>query len=181
MDSVLPVVGRDGRLSYKKTTIEDPDFLRLSDILDEDLCVRYNIDRSEIVSSLDPESTLVVLIYSDQEAVACGCIVRIELPSYVAAAISETSIMHGTTAFEVGRVFVCPAHRGKARGNVVVYLMQRLEQEAKLRGGYLIVVKTGERQPEAMKIYQRGGYRTVPVFGKPFKTGATNALGKVLD
>ena len=63
---------------------------------------------------------------------------------------------------EVKRMYVDPAARGTG---VSVALLRRLEEDARGYGWTRLVLETGERQPDAMRFYEREGYHPIPRFG----------------
>lgn len=64
---------------------------------------------------------------------------------------------------ELKRMFVLPDYRGK---KLAPRILQRLELEANRLGYNAIRLETGDRQPEAISLYQKSGYRQIPPFGK---------------
>jgi putative acetyltransferase len=54
------------------------------------------------------------------------------------------------------------AHRGSGYGKVI---LAALEDEARKLGAQRVVLETGVAQPEAMGLYEQGGYREIPCFG----------------
>jgi GNAT superfamily N-acetyltransferase len=60
--------------------------------------------------------------------------------------------------FEMRSVFVDPAAR---RAGVATALVQQVEGEARRRGGLALYLGTGTRQPEALRLYVKLGYRPV--------------------
>ena len=64
---------------------------------------------------------------------------------------------------ELKRMFVLPEHRGK---KLAPRILQRLELEANRLGYCTIRIETGDRQPEAIALYQKSGYLQIPPFGK---------------
>lgn len=63
---------------------------------------------------------------------------------------------------EVKRMYVRPAHRGNG---VSTALLRQLEAEARARLWDRLVLETGDRQPEAMRLYEREGFTRIPNFG----------------
>lgn len=63
---------------------------------------------------------------------------------------------------EVKRMYVAPAARslGLARA-----MLAHLEETARRTGVEVMVLETGIRQPEAIRLYETSGYRRVPGFG----------------
>ena len=63
---------------------------------------------------------------------------------------------------EIKRMFVLPEHRGRGYSKAILAELERRAWET----GYTTVrLETGERQPEAIRLYQRAGYRRIPNFG----------------
>ncbi|MFY1620631.1 GNAT family N-acetyltransferase [Micromonospora sp. WMMD736] len=63
---------------------------------------------------------------------------------------------------EVKRMYVTPTSRGSG---VAIGLLRALEQAAHERGWTTIWLETGSAQPDAMRFYEREGYREIPLFG----------------
>jgi ribosomal protein S18 acetylase RimI-like enzyme len=59
-------------------------------------------------------------------------------------------------------MFVRPTHRGYGIGRTI---LRRLEDEARQRGFAFAVLETGNRQPEAIALYERSGYERIEPFG----------------
>lgn len=72
---------------------------------------------------------------------------------------------------EIKRMFVDPAHRGSG---VAPAILARLELFARQRGWARLVLETGHRQPDAVRFYEREGYRSIPRFG--YYTDSANSL-----
>lgn len=68
----------------------------------------------------------------------------------------------GPTEGEIKRMFVSAPHRGTG---VSTALLAALEDEARGRGWLRLVLETGNRQPEAVRFYEREGYSRIPSFG----------------
>ncbi|WP_292872917.1 GNAT family N-acetyltransferase [Microbacterium sp.] len=63
--------------------------------------------------------------------------------------------------FEVKRVYVAPAARGRGASRA---LMSALEDIAIARGARRLILQTGDRQPDAVALYEHIGYTRIPVF-----------------
>jgi putative acetyltransferase len=63
---------------------------------------------------------------------------------------------------EVKRMYVRPALRGRG---VAATLLARLEAEARAAGQAIVRLETGDRQHEAMRLYERAGFRRCAAFG----------------
>jgi GNAT superfamily N-acetyltransferase len=84
---------------------------------------------------------------------------------------------HGDGVAEIKRVYVEPAFRRQGLAQVLV---TALERSASAAGHRSVVLNSGLRQPEALALYDRLGYVTVPGYG--IYAGAPEArfLGKDL-
>jgi putative acetyltransferase len=63
---------------------------------------------------------------------------------------------------EIKRFYVVPERRGTG---VARAILRHLEVEARSRGWERLVLETGDRQPDAMRFYEREGYSRIPNFG----------------
>lgn len=63
---------------------------------------------------------------------------------------------------EVKRMFVAPEARGNGLGSCLLRGLETLAREA---GSRVIRLETGRRQPEAIRLYHRSGYRERGPFG----------------
>ncbi|GAA3411580.1 GNAT family N-acetyltransferase [Streptosporangium vulgare] len=62
---------------------------------------------------------------------------------------------------ELKRMFVPPSHRGT---RVARALLAAAEDAARALGAPRVVLQTGPRQPDAVRMYEREGYTPIPVF-----------------
>jgi RimJ/RimL family protein N-acetyltransferase len=101
-----------------------------------------------------------VVAYDGQSAVGCGAVRRIA---------ADTA--------ELKRMYVVPARRGQGVGAAVI---AALEDEARSLGASHLVLETGVRQPDALALYRRVGYRAIPPFGEYVGPPISQYLGKAL-
>lgn len=97
--------------------------------------------------AFEPPDGVFLVVLEEGEAVACGGVSRYE----------------GTTA-ELRRMYVTPGARGRGVGRA---LLRALEEEARALGCSFLRLETGDRQPEAIRLYVSSGYLPIPPFG-PF-------------
>jgi GNAT superfamily N-acetyltransferase len=64
---------------------------------------------------------------------------------------------------EVKRMYVDASMR---RRGVARALLAALEQSARERGFPVVLIETGDEQPEAVALYERAGYARIPPFGE---------------
>jgi putative acetyltransferase len=88
----------------------------------------------------------VVVAYESDEPVACGAIKEFDANS-----------------MEVKRMFTLPEYRGKG---VATKVLNALEAWAKELGYDKCVLETGKRQPEAIQLYKKNGYKIIPNYGQ---------------
>lgn len=68
----------------------------------------------------------------------------------------------GSGTMEIKRMYVRPSWRGRGLARVV---LADLEQRAREFGATRIVLETGQRQPEAIRLYESSGYARIDGFG----------------
>jgi putative acetyltransferase len=130
-----------------RTTSEDTDFRALVQLLDQDLAVRDGAEHA-FYAQFNHIAKLnhVVVAYQDGEPVGCGAFKEFE-----------------PGAVEIKRMFVQPAHRGQGLAQAVLAELERWAGEL----GYAsCVLETGQKQPEAIALYQRSGYARIPNYGQ---------------
>ena len=140
-----------------------PDFGALSGELD--VLLAAIVGEEEYRVTFQPHNTLeelhtVQLAYRGKQPVACAGIRRA-----------------GPTTAELKRVFVRPGCRGQG---IAGRLIARLEEEALSQGYTRMVLETGEPLQEAMRLYQRLGYRRIPSYGPYGETDDSVCMEKTL-
>jgi GNAT superfamily N-acetyltransferase len=98
--------------------------------------------------------------FLDGEPVACGGI-RVTGPDVA----------------ELKRMYVDPAQRGRGFARL---LLAALEEAARGLGCTRVQLETGDRQPEAIRLYQTSGYLPVEPFGHYRCTPGSHHFGKDL-
>lgn len=126
---------------------DNPDFRQLVALLDQDLAIRDGEEHAFYAqfNKVDKIKHCVVAFWENQ-AVGCGAI----------RALDEE-------AMEVKRMFVLPEFRGKGIAGAV---LQELEGWTRELGFTRCVLETGKKQPEAIGLYQKSGYRIIPNYGQ---------------
>ena len=130
-----------------RTTSENPDFMGLVQLLDQDLRVRDGADHA-FYAQFNQVAAIrhVVVAYWGNEAVGCG-------------AFKEFA----DGRVEIKRMFVQPAHRGQGIAQAILAELEQWAWELHYTG---CVLETGKNQPEAIRLYQKTGYRTIPNYGQ---------------
>lgn len=131
----------------KRTNSEDQDFIMLVKLLDNELRI---LDGEEHVFYAQLNKTdrikQVVVAYENADCVGCG-------------AIREYS----KEITEVKRMFVLPDKRNKGVASIILKELEKWGKELKYKKLFL---ETGKRQPDAIHLYKKWGYKVIPNFGK---------------
>lgn len=93
---------------------------------------------------VEPDGVFLVVRDDDGAAVACGGIARFD-----------------AKRAELKRMYVVPNARGRGLGRRIVV---ELENAARLLGYTAVVLETGDRQPEALGLYESSGYERIPCY-----------------
>ncbi len=131
-----------------RTDSNNPDFVELVKQLDADLAIRDGEDHAfyDQFNKLDAIKHTVVAYNEANRAVGCGAIKQF-----------ETGIM------EVKRMFVPLKERGKG---IAGEILKELEIWAKELGNDKCILETGIKQPEAISLYEKSGYRFIDNYGQ---------------
>ena len=130
-----------------RTDSENPDFVALVLQLDADLAKRDGKDHS-FYAQFNKIAAIkhVIVAYENKKPIGCG-------------AIKELS----PDSMEVKRMFTLPESRAKG---IATKILTELETWAKELSYSKCMLETGKRQPEAIALYQKNGYRIVPNYGQ---------------
>ena len=93
---------------------------------------------------VEPDGVFLVVRDEDGSAIACGGVARFD---------GERG--------ELKRMYVVPEARGRGLGR---RLLVELEAEAQRLGYRALVLETGDRQPEAVGLYESSGYGRIPCY-----------------
>ncbi|MFH8251913.1 GNAT family N-acetyltransferase [Microbacterium sp. B2969] len=114
---------------------------RLDDISDE------QAERIGAALGIDPDSIVATIVATDADARPVGH-----------AALRDLGL---SGALEVKRVFVDPGARGSGVSRA---LMAELERIAVAEGAGRLILQTGDRQPDAIALYEKIGYTRIPIY-----------------
>jgi GNAT superfamily N-acetyltransferase len=125
---------------------DDPDVQRLAAEQQAEVRARYD-GKGEPGTPPSGADISVVLVARDDDGTALGCGALRALGAGVA---------------EIKRMYVAPSARGRGIARAV---LAGLEDAARERGWTTLRLETGLRQPEAIGLYTRAGYRPIEAFG----------------
>lgn len=133
--------------TFQRTNSDNSDFQSLVALLDEDLRARDG-DEHSFYSQYNKIVNIqnVIVCYKDAKPIGCG-------------AFKE----YGQHKVEIKRMFVRPENRGQAIGSKILNELELWASELKYSS---CILETGKRQPEAIKLYQKAGYKIIPNFGQ---------------
>jgi putative acetyltransferase len=134
-------------ISLLRTNSDDQDFIELVKSLDAELAERDGKDHPFYAqfNKID-KIKFVVVAYENGKPVACG-------------AIKEFS----PEIMEVKRMFTSPESRGKG---IAGEILGELEMWASELSYKKCILETGKKQPEAIRLYEKNGYRIIPNYGQ---------------
>ena len=130
-----------------RTNSDNPDFINLVKQLDAYLVEKDGSEHSFYAqyNKIDKIKHTIVA-YENDIALGCGAIKEYE---------------PGT--MEVKRMYTLPESRGKG---IATKVLIELENWASELGYEKCVLETGRRQPEAIKLYEKNGYKQIPNYGQ---------------
>lgn len=133
--------------TLQRTNSDNTAFQSLVRLLDEDLA-RRDGDEHAFYAQFNKIANIshVVVCYVDGQAVGCGAFKPYD----------EKTV-------EIKRMFVKPEYRGKGIGLII---LKELEQWAASLNYPATILETGKKQPEAIRLYQKAGYRLIENFGQ---------------
>jgi GNAT superfamily N-acetyltransferase len=130
-----------------RTDSDNQDFKKLVKLLDKDLA-KVDGDDHAFYSQFNKISNIryVVLASEDERPSGCG-------------AIKE--FVPGT--MEIKRMYVKPEFRRKG---IAAAILTELENWARELSCTKCILETGRRQPEAIGLYKKAGYKSIPNYGQ---------------
>jgi GNAT superfamily N-acetyltransferase len=134
-------------ITFKRTDSDDNDFINLVKLLDAELAI---VDGKEhtFYSQFNKIDSIkyVIVAYSDSIPMGCGAIKQ----------FSEG-------AMEIKRMFVLTEARKKGIASGV---LNELERWAFELGSVKCVLETGKRQKDAVSLYTKNSYKSIPNYGQ---------------
>jgi len=134
-------------ISIVRTDSTNEDFRKLVTELDKDLAIRDG-DEHAFFAQYNKIANIahVVVAYDGDEPVGCGAIKH-----------------YAPGTMEVKRMYVPPAMRGRGIAGQVLTELERWTVEL---GYTMCILETGEKQPEAIRLYTKSNYDIIPNYGQ---------------
>jgi len=126
-----------------RTNSEDQDFIKLVSMLDSELAIIDGEEHS-FYSQFNKIDNIryVVIAFEDDMPVGCGAIKA-----------------YGREVMEIKRMYVLPGSRNKGLASKI---LAELENWARELNYPKCILETGIRQPDAIALYKKNGYRQIP-------------------
>ncbi|MFL5911941.1 MAG: GNAT family N-acetyltransferase [Gaiellaceae bacterium] len=140
---------KTGAWHLSKVDFDSPDVQVLAHAQQEEMRGLYGGEADigptrEAAMFVPPDGTFIVVRDDDGAAVACGGIARFD---------AERA--------ELKRMYVVREQRGRGLGRRILV---ELEAAARRLGYVAVVLETGDRQPEALGLYESSGYVRIPCY-----------------
>ena len=135
--------------TFIRTISDNSDFISLVRQLDYELA-EIDGDEHAFYSQYNKIDKInhVVIAFENDIPIACGAIKPF-----------------GEDAMEVKRMYTLPAFRGKG---IASQVLSELEKWALELNYSRCVLETGVRQPDAIRLYEKNGYSSIPNYGQYF-------------
>lgn len=134
-------------LTLQRTNSNNPDFQNLVKALDAYLAIQDGAEHS-FYAQFNKIDTIkhVVVVYENNMPVGCGAIKK-----------------YADTTMEIKRMFVVPEKRNQG---IASFILKELETWAGELNFQKCILETGEKQTEAIKLYQRNNYTIIANYGQ---------------
>ena len=144
-----------------RTNSENKDFIELVKYLDSELAQRDGEDHSFFAqfNKID-KIKYVVIAYENDLPISCGAIKEFD----------ENSM-------EVKRMFTSIEHRGKGIASMVLAELEKWSYDLSFSK---CILETGIKQPEAIGLYKKNGYKLIPNYGQYVEVESSRCFEKKL-
>lgn len=138
---------------------DDPRAVALRDAMDREVGPRY----ADRLSAVDPAVAAAVdAVFAIDPATLIDTLLVLSDDGEPLAHGTLRDLRHdGIRDVEIKRVYVDPRARGRGASRV---LLAELERRAEARGATRVILQTGDRQPDAVALYERLGYTPIPIY-----------------
>jgi GNAT superfamily N-acetyltransferase len=149
-------------INLLRTNSDNADFRELVRLLDTELQIRDGAEYGFYAqfNRLDAIREVVVA-YENEQAVGCGALKK-----------------YKANIAEIKRMFVRPESRNRG---IAGRILLELETWAKELEFSECILETGLKQPEAVRLYQKSGYKIIPNYGQYAGVENSVCMKKKLD
>jgi len=134
-------------IKVMRTDSDNQDFIELVKHLDADLAERDGIDHPFYAQfNKINKIKYVVVAYENNKPAGCG-------------AIKE----YAPGTMEIKRMYTAPESRAKGIATQVIAELERWAAELSYEK---CILETGKKQPEAIALYKKNGYKLIPNYGQ---------------
>lgn len=144
-----------------RTNSENKDFIKLVKLLDLDLAIRDGEDHSFYAQFNKTDSIKhVIVVYKNNIPLGCG-------------AIKE----YDNNAMEIKRMFTSIESRGKGIASLILNELEKWARELLYKK---CILETGIKQPEAIGLYEKNGYKLILNYGQYANIENSKCFEKVI-
>ena len=151
---------------FRQVGYADPVAQHLIERVQQEYVVRYGGRDDAVVDPAEFTAPLGWFAVAEVDGVPAGC-----------AGWRVHPYGDADDTVELKRMYVEPAFRGRGLAKL---LLAEVERTAAAAGHRRLVLNTGDRQPEAISLYERAGYRPVPGYGVYADSPSAVFLGRDL-
>jgi GNAT superfamily N-acetyltransferase len=144
---------------------EHPDAVAMRDAMTREMQIRY-ADRVNVPGHLPPGMNV------DADTVAYTAVAYVD-----GRPVGHLALRRLDGDLELKRMYVAPAQRG---AGVSTALLTAAEIAAREHGAPRIILQTGDRQPDAVRLYVKAGYTPIPIYPPYQSIAYSHCFEKVL-
>ncbi|MDR6907745.1 GNAT superfamily N-acetyltransferase [Agromyces sp. 3263] len=145
---------RTDAVELERVDWHDPRAVALRAAMDDEIGPRYAGD----VAGFDPDARAAV---SRALAIDPDDLVATLMATVDGVPAGHAALRRLGDEWELKRVVTLPEFRGRGVSRALITEIERLVVE---QGGTRLILQTGHRQPEAVRLYEWLGYRPIPVY-----------------
>lgn len=150
-------------LHLERVAFDDPRAVALRDAMDAEMTVRYHRDVVEPVDVVEARNAALTVHPSN---VLATVLVVVDDGAEDGTPVGHALVQSRDGEWEVKRVIVADGQRGRGIGRL---LMAELEAVAREGGARRLILQTGDRQPDAVALYEKIGFTRIPTY-EPYVT-----------
>ncbi|WIB63336.1 GNAT family N-acetyltransferase [Curtobacterium sp. MCBD17_040] len=146
-------------ITIERVAWEDPRAVALRAAMDDDMHARYGVGdgtedparaaERERALHVDPETVVAAILAVDERGEAVGHI----------------AVRWLGDELELKRLIVLAAARGQGAATALLAESEAVGREV---GAHRLVLQTGDKQPEAVALYDKTGWRRIPIYSAAY-------------